>query len=447
MYSELSCNICEENYDLNTRSPLILPCGHTFCSICLTSLSSNPDFLCPEDRSSISLPLSALPKNYSLIRILSQESSSPKFCKAHKKPLDYFCSTDNVKVCSKCVVFGKHKTHDVISIEDLYSKLTNKVQSLISMQNQIQELYENIVLVNNKVRQVGKALEIKKNELTCQVVAGFEKFIVKVKEVQGETLESLRKQFEEIENQFLRGAENAGVLEKMAEEWMGKSKNLVKKVSTGVDKMEMGEFEQTEIECEVLLNAGKKTYTGLKCLNTFNPSSTEDLFSSISIDFPKSFPRDLCCISIKPKPNYPEPSENTSKSFKARVFNQALEVLKFKTSHEADFSGSGELGDKASKIAPYLLNNTYLTKLKLVKNSVSEFAAIEIFRALQQNNTLQSLNLSQNSFSNSTIEELIKMLDVNKTLQDIYLLGNPKMTPELKSKLLSLASKSRKIHV
>mmetsp|Transcript_29205 Transcript_29205/g.28947 ORF Transcript_29205/g.28947 Transcript_29205/m.28947 type:complete len:130 (+) Transcript_29205:1032-1421(+) len=128
------------------------------------------------------------------------------------------------------------------------------------------------------------------------------------------------------------------------------------------------------------------------------------------------------------------------------MFNQALDVLKYNTSEVADFSNAGDLGDKAAIIATYLVNNTNLKSLKLVKNSISDSAAIEIFRALQENFSLQSLHLSQNPLGTEALDELIEMLNVNTTLRDIYLIGNQKMSPEYKSNFAQMSSRFRKIY-
>lgn len=44
----LRCGICEENFIVNVRLPLILPCGHTICSDCMNRMT-----FCPFDRSKV----------------------------------------------------------------------------------------------------------------------------------------------------------------------------------------------------------------------------------------------------------------------------------------------------------------------------------------------------------------------------------------------------------
>lgn len=72
----LECSVCLEPLDLNHR---VLPCQHTFCLSCLDDLATkkkksdpgDPLFLCPECRAEVRTPISSLPTNVILNRILS----------------------------------------------------------------------------------------------------------------------------------------------------------------------------------------------------------------------------------------------------------------------------------------------------------------------------------------------------------------------------------------
>jgi hypothetical protein len=78
MTTSIQCNICFEEYDCNNdiHIPYIIPCGHSFCRGCLTSLDKCP--LCCE-----SYVLSKIRKNYQYIELLSniniqKRNSKPK---------------------------------------------------------------------------------------------------------------------------------------------------------------------------------------------------------------------------------------------------------------------------------------------------------------------------------------------------------------------------------
>ena len=203
--------------------------------------------------------------------------------------------------------------------------------------------------------------------------------------------------------------------------------------------------------CTELFQSGEKALVELEGLKDIRIEPYEDMINSLTVEFKKSLPLNLCKINFVNK-SFSASDEllvevdSPNKQFNEKVFNQALDVLKFNTSNEADFSGAGDLGDLASKIAPYLPDNSYLTKLKLVKNNISDAAAIDIFKALQENYHLQILNLSQNTLNANSLDELIEMLGINTTLQDIYLLSNPKLTSEYKAKFATMTSRFRRIH-
>ena len=75
----LECSVCLESLDLHHK---VLPCQHTFCLSCLEDViakkkSGNLEvdkgvlFLCPECRYEVTTPVSSLPTNVILNRILS----------------------------------------------------------------------------------------------------------------------------------------------------------------------------------------------------------------------------------------------------------------------------------------------------------------------------------------------------------------------------------------
>ena len=79
----LECSVCLESLGLDHK---VLPCQHTFCLSCLEDLAAKrkgvaegkPDvlFLCPECRYEVTTPISALPTNVILNRILSGLNSN-----------------------------------------------------------------------------------------------------------------------------------------------------------------------------------------------------------------------------------------------------------------------------------------------------------------------------------------------------------------------------------
>jgi len=65
----MECKICYELYDNQLRKPLILNCGHSFCSDCMDKLRNAPNHLCPVCKEQITQKQS----NYALLDILDSE--------------------------------------------------------------------------------------------------------------------------------------------------------------------------------------------------------------------------------------------------------------------------------------------------------------------------------------------------------------------------------------
>lgn len=64
--SSLECPICYSSYDNIFKTPLLLPCSHTFCMECLSRLclfhKKTQDFPCPLCRTSAQIPPEGVPK-------------------------------------------------------------------------------------------------------------------------------------------------------------------------------------------------------------------------------------------------------------------------------------------------------------------------------------------------------------------------------------------------
>jgi hypothetical protein len=121
----MDCPLCCDSFDQATKIPRILPCGHTFCELCICAISkqslSDISVECPHCRCITSIKSTAdLPKNYFLADMMESQKkriSPTEQCAAHpKKKISYFCKQCNTSICSKCLL--SHNGHDMYSIED-----------------------------------------------------------------------------------------------------------------------------------------------------------------------------------------------------------------------------------------------------------------------------------------------------------------------------------------
>ncbi|XP_028340158.1 E3 ubiquitin-protein ligase TRIM65 isoform X3 [Physeter macrocephalus] len=102
----LTCAICLELY----QDPVTLLCGHNFCRACIQDCWSRREKECPECREPF--PDSAeLRRNVALSGVLEElracQAPDPgpgARCPRHERPLELFCRTEGLCVCSVCTV-------------------------------------------------------------------------------------------------------------------------------------------------------------------------------------------------------------------------------------------------------------------------------------------------------------------------------------------------------
>jgi len=105
------CFSCHIPYSFRQTSPLALPCGHTLCQICFAVYQKCPR-LCSNGPQT--------PQN-------SPPNHQVKFCKIHKKPIEFFCVQDEQFLCSICSITN-HQKHKTLPLGEIQPK-TNKLDS------------------------------------------------------------------------------------------------------------------------------------------------------------------------------------------------------------------------------------------------------------------------------------------------------------------------------
>ncbi|XP_059128127.1 E3 ubiquitin-protein ligase TRIM65 isoform X2 [Peromyscus eremicus] len=113
---QVTCSICLDRY----RDPVTLPCGHSFCGGCMQDSWRCWEKTCPECRQPFpegaklcrSVTLSTLLQTLPL-DLQAQAAAIPRpepgaghsaRCPRHGRPLEFFCLTDGLCVCSACTV-------------------------------------------------------------------------------------------------------------------------------------------------------------------------------------------------------------------------------------------------------------------------------------------------------------------------------------------------------
>ncbi|KAK8746570.1 hypothetical protein OTU49_017082, partial [Cherax quadricarinatus] len=134
------CGVCSEVYETKVREPLVLPCGHTFCRVCLSSVEAARSLCCPSCRSTHPTLLTQhLPVNYAVLD-LSQQTTDLQVeqhgvCSIHGEQLCYWCRQCAVLVCGSCLLHqhlqqGHRVLHAVDFILERKQAIQTRVQHL-----------------------------------------------------------------------------------------------------------------------------------------------------------------------------------------------------------------------------------------------------------------------------------------------------------------------------
>ena len=161
MESAFNCNICFLIYN-ETRKPIMLLCGHSFCSICIEALHPH-DNLCPSCRKVITLSFNELPINYSLLdlsiafintKMPNSETENEKdtilfetTCKSHEEQvIKFWCKISEEWLCDLCNQDHIHEESTglkdcTISIESALVSFKEKIQkSNVTKLNEVQKI-------------------------------------------------------------------------------------------------------------------------------------------------------------------------------------------------------------------------------------------------------------------------------------------------------------------
>lgn len=108
----LVCSVCLDSFNESSRIPLLLCCGHTFCSECIKSiLSSKNKIKCPNCNKEDTRQPKDLSRNYILSEIVLKLSYAQYTkediwtCKLHpSEVIAYFCQSTQEMMCCECLV-------------------------------------------------------------------------------------------------------------------------------------------------------------------------------------------------------------------------------------------------------------------------------------------------------------------------------------------------------
>ena len=127
----LSCAVCLEYFNDHKRAPLLLVCGHTFCSDCIKSMhSSKSKIRCPNCNKEDSRAPKDLPKNHMVTDLVLKLSYSrpttkdPWLCRVHpNESIIYICQKSKKLLCCECLHSQSYVDLSDITSKDIQDRL------------------------------------------------------------------------------------------------------------------------------------------------------------------------------------------------------------------------------------------------------------------------------------------------------------------------------------
>ena len=277
-YDETKCPLCKNQYDEETRIPrILLNCGHSICSLCISKFNETQTSLkCPEDNTEYqNISLSSFPINKALIRLLHKISESKKNneenslikialiktpktspnksintaresrinlenlklinnqncekCLDHpSRNLEMICLEEQCKICTNCAIFGKHKNHNVINIDEFVKDIETKAEKLIELFENISdgEIKKEIEIINEKSKNnLLNLLEIindKYNYMTNIIKDFTQNLIEKVKKDENILIGEIKTQFDKLKERINYYLEFPEKINSNVSEWKNK---------------------------------------------------------------------------------------------------------------------------------------------------------------------------------------------------------------------------------
>jgi len=158
MDRDLKCEICNISYDIETRFPICIPCGHTLCLLCLKEkYDKDGKIRCNLDNKIFNLKPEQYAKNHFILKLIQSKKTVITNINFNKNI--NLVNNNNISISSKPSSFRSENVNSISYIKEEYEKTNNNNLNNIS-NNNISNKNNNITLkVHNDTSN--KKLKIK----------------------------------------------------------------------------------------------------------------------------------------------------------------------------------------------------------------------------------------------------------------------------------------------
>jgi len=180
-FSNLTCEICFELFDLEIRIPKSLSCcGKSVCRKCLSIIQQERTYQCPWCKSRGNLSSENCKTNIQLLNIIEEDSKWEK-CPHHQENMKLVCKQDKHKVCSYCGYTSECKNHELVHLMNLKPTSDQRLKELQGDYNSIE----------NKMEKYDKIISENRNIFQGTICDSFDKQIHELQKAKAKTLMKL----------------------------------------------------------------------------------------------------------------------------------------------------------------------------------------------------------------------------------------------------------------
>lgn len=213
---ELTCPVCYRIYE----DPLLLPCSHTLCRLCLQQCGSRQIHRCPVCRQQSSeqphrnlalrnlceafkggggrrtAPAASAPSTepneaIRTVRRWMNPARAEELCPLHQKRQKFFCREDQEPVCVVCQASEKHKNHTLRPVQEAAQTFRGEIRA------DLKSLDKNLKVLE-KTKQTCESteqnLKSKKESTENQIRAEFDKLFQFLRNEEESRISALRKE-------------------------------------------------------------------------------------------------------------------------------------------------------------------------------------------------------------------------------------------------------------